>query len=103
MAKELIGQASPEQIEKWKKEHGEISAAKTADGKVAYFKAPDRNILKMATDSVASGISEYNESIAENCFVGGEKSILSDPKYYNELGKAMNKLAEGEKITLEKL
>lgn len=101
---ELIGVATPEQIEKWKKEFPQgITRVVTNDNKVAYFKRPERDVLKMATDAVQNGISEYNEVIAENCFIGGDKSILKDANYYNSLGKAMNELAEGVKGKLEKL
>lgn len=100
----LIGEATPEQIAQWKKEHPKgITGFETNDGKVAYFKTPERDVLKMATDAVQNGISEYNEVIAENCFIGGEKTVLTDVKYYNSLGKAMNELAEGVKGKLVKL
>lgn len=104
MKKELIGQATPEQIAEWKKKYPKgIAGFQTNDGKIAYFKKPERAELKMATDAVANGLSEYNESIIESCYIGGEESICTDEKYFASIGKFISELAEGEKGKLVKL
>lgn len=104
MVKELIGQATPEQIDGWKKKYpAGIVGFQTNDGKIAYFKKPERAELKMATDAVANGLSEYNDSIIDSCFIGGEKSIIQEAKYYAAVGKFVSELAEGEKGKLVKL
>lgn len=104
MEKKLIGQETPEQIEKWKKEFPEgIAGFKTKDGKIAYFKTPERAELKMATDAVADGLSEYSDSIIESCFIGGAKEIVTESKYYNAISKFANTLAKAEEGELVKL
>ena len=45
---ELIGQATPEQIEAWKKKYGKLFGIKV-DGHICYLKKPDRKILSFAS------------------------------------------------------
>lgn len=67
-------------IAEWKQKFGGVFKHETQDGKVAYFKMPDRKILGMSTiapDNVAS-----NEIIARNCFLAGDEIIIDDDAYF---------------------
>jgi len=98
----LNGQLNEQQLADLKKKFETIHAFKTDYG-IAYFRKPDRLTLKSATDAVQQGVSEFNDVIAANCFITGDKSILEDPEYFSELNKLMNKLAEGKKAEIVKL
>ena len=42
--KTLVGQATPEQIEAWKKQHGNVYTV-VVDGSIGYLKKPSRKAL----------------------------------------------------------
>jgi hypothetical protein len=100
----LKGQATPEQIATWKKENPDgISGFQTKDGRIAYYKNPSREILKMATDSVTNGVSEYNDTVEENCFLAGDESIRTDANCYSALNSYINKISKAVEGDLVKL
>ncbi|MBS1535311.1 MAG: hypothetical protein JST78_09555 [Bacteroidetes bacterium] len=74
-------QASQEQIEAWKKEHDEFFAV-TCDDKIAYFKKPDRKILSYAGLAGQKDPMKYNETIIQQCFIGGDEIFKTDDKYF---------------------
>jgi hypothetical protein len=99
--KELKGQLSKEEFDKLQEQYKTIVEVKTDYG-VAYFRKPSRLDLKAATDAVQQGISEYNEVLMENCCIAGDKAILEDADYYNELNQVINDLAKGKKLEVVK-
>ena len=70
-------EVSQEQIDAWKKQHGEIYAIKV-DGKTAYLKKPDRKTLSFASVAGQKDPMKFNEIILENCFIGGDEEIKKD-------------------------
>ncbi len=79
--KKLIGQATPEQIEAWKKEHGEIFQVVVEDH-LAYFKKPGRKILAYASKALQESSIQYVEELLDNTFVGGSKEVLTNDDYF---------------------
>ena len=77
--KTLVGQAAPEQIEAWKREHGRIFST-TADGHVGYFRKPNRKELSYAL-SLQSKPLEMTETLMRQCFVGGSSVFIDDAEY----------------------
>lgn len=73
----LIGQATPEQIEEWKKKYGKVSAI-IVDGHIAYFKKPDRKTLGYASSIGTKDPIKFNETLMNNCFIGGSDEIKKD-------------------------
>ena len=73
----LIGEATPEQIEGWKKKYGKVFGVKVG-GHICYLKKPDRKVLGFA--SVAGKVDplKFNEAILNNCFIGGSEEIKKD-------------------------
>ncbi|MDY0200974.1 MAG: hypothetical protein RBR40_08300 [Tenuifilaceae bacterium] len=90
MKKELIGQATPEQIEAWKKKHGKLFGI-IVDGHICYLRKPDRRTLSYATAAGGSDPIKFNETLLNNCWVGGSEAIKTEDDLF--LG-ASGKLAE---------
>lgn len=71
---------TPEQIDAWKAQYGEIKAIEVtvADGDVAtaYLKPADRNVVAYGlTKSMKSQIVEAGEFVLKNCYVGGDERL----------------------------
>ncbi|HUM50487.1 MAG TPA: hypothetical protein PK431_01690 [Chitinophagales bacterium] len=82
-------EVNEQMIADWKKKFDGVFKYETEDGKVGYFRMPDRKILGMSTtapDNVAG-----NEIIANNCFLAGDRIILEDDKYFFGLSKELPK------------
>ncbi|MEI6062058.1 MAG: hypothetical protein WCR72_15255 [Bacteroidota bacterium] len=74
---QLIGQATPEQIEEWKTKYGKLFAI-IIDGHIAYLKKPDRKTLGYASTVGAKDPIKFNEVVLNNCFIGGSEAIKTD-------------------------
>ena len=73
----LIGEVTPAQIQEWKDKYGQIFGI-IVDGHICYLKKPDRKILGFA--SVAGKVSnvKFNETLLNNCFIGGSEEVKTD-------------------------
>lgn len=79
--KQLIGQATPEQIEAWKREYEFVYKYTSNDGRVAYFRNPTLQILD-ACKTLAGGSSmKFNELLMNNCWLGGDEELRKHDKY----------------------
>lgn len=84
-------------LENLKKEHGDIQTLTLTDkaGKTvatAYLKQPGRNVVARALSLIAQTKPlEAGEFILENCFVGGDESILEDER--QKMSAAMQAVA----------
>lgn len=84
-AKELIGQATPEQIEDWKKKHGKIWGI-IVDGRICYLKKPDRKTLGYASVAGKDNPLKFNEIMLNSCFIGGCEDIKTDDDLFLSAG-----------------
>jgi hypothetical protein len=99
MDKEIIGQATPEQIAAWKKSHADgiyqVSSEKNGEAHVGYFKNPNRAdvncALSKAQDKDPLAVIE---DFAVLTFIGGSELLLKDNQMslglYSELRPKMN-------------
>lgn len=99
---ELIGQATPEQIEAWKKAHGEISAV-TVDGHVGYLKKPDRRTLSFASSVGTKDPVKFNEVLLNNCWLGGSEAIKTDDALFFGVSAVLGELIVVKEAELVKL
>jgi hypothetical protein len=87
-------------IASWKEQFGYLTAYKTADGKVAYFREPTIDELEASTAVANQGKPiRSNQVLAKATFLGGDEAILEDKKYLLPLGKQLQKIqsqVEGE-------
>jgi hypothetical protein len=78
-----------EQIDAWKKEHGEVFTltVETKDGPiVGYLKPADRNVIARAMPfTMRQQLIEAGEIIIDNCFIGGDPSLKD---HYSPVGIA---------------
>jgi hypothetical protein len=98
---ELLKQYA-DQIEGWKKEHGEISAI-IIEGKIAFLKKPDRRALGYASTAGQKDPMKFNEIILENCFVGGDEEIKKDDSLFLAASSKIVELIEVKEAELLKL
>ena len=100
--KTLVGQAAPEQIEAWKKRHGEIYAVK-CDGHVAYLKKPSRKAISYASVAGKTDPIKFNEAILNDCFIGGSEAVKTDDSLFLGVSAKLAELIEVKEAELEKL
>lgn len=86
-----------------KKENPRGLSIVIVDDKMAIFKQPDRKTIAVASTYMASNPLKYLELIAENCFVEGDKELLSDDDYFLSLVPVLNGLMETKFAELGKL
>lgn len=86
----LKGQATPEQIEEWKKKYGKVSGI-IVDGHIGYLRKPDRKTLSYASVAGQKDPLKFNEVLLNNCWLGGSDEIKTDDELFLSVG---SKLAE---------
>ena len=100
--KTLVGQATPEQIEAWKAEHGEVFAIIVEDG-VLYVRKPTRRDLSYASASAKNGGLDYIEAVMKNCKLGGDETIITDDGKFMGASGQMVALIDIKAATIKKL
>lgn len=102
--KKLVGQATKEQIEAWKKEHGEVYALK-ALGHVIYCFKPGRQEISMASQRSrgSEDIFMFNQFILEATKLGGSDEMITNPKMFLEINPMVDKISLYTQGSLEKL
>lgn len=96
------GQATKEQIEKWKKKHGEIFELGTS-GKVCYLKKPGRKELSFAANTAGDDPYKWNEAIIECCWLGGDDEIKTNDDLFLAIGGKLTALVEVQEAYVKKL
>jgi hypothetical protein len=102
MSKQLIGQATAEQIEQWKSKHKDIFAI-TVDGHIAYLKRPDRKAISYASSIGAKDPIKFNEIILNNCWLGGSEEIKTDDGFFFGVSGKITELIQVKEAELVKL
>lgn len=91
-----------EQIEQWKKQHGEIFKL-IVDDKVAYLKKPSRKVLSYASSIGTKDPMKFNEIILNECFIGGDEDIKTDDSYFLAAASKLADIIEVKEAELVKL
>lgn len=100
--KTLVGQATPEQIEAWKRQYGDIFAVTVGDG-ICYLKKPSRKALGYATFASKSDPLKFNEVILNECWIDGDESIRTDDSKFLGLSGVLSELIEVKEAEIKKL
>jgi hypothetical protein len=95
-------EVTKEQINAWKKEHGDIFKI-TVEDKVAYFKKPSRKTLGFASMAGQSNPLKFNEVIMRDCFLGGDDEIKTDDTLFLSASAKLGEIIETKEAELEKL
>lgn len=98
----LVGQAAPEQIEAWKRKHGEVFAVTVGDS-VCYLKKPSRKALGYASFASKNNPLNFNEVILNDCWLGGDESIKTDDAKFLGVSAVLTELIEVKEAELKKL
>ena len=96
ISKENIDEA---QIAKWKDAFSGVYKYASSDGKVAYFRTPERSEIEAANSVAATKPLESNAILAKATFLGGDEEIITVDKYFFGLSghlKNIIKRVEGE-------
>lgn len=97
----FIGQASPEDIAKWKKENPLGIYQILSDGHVGYFKNPSIDDANCAT-SKASTEAAYDmfKELGNITFLGGSREVLENDTKFLRTSTLLKKKLEGAEAEL---
>lgn len=105
-------EVTQEHIDAWKKEHGTVYRItvkgeeigdETEPDKVAYLKKPNRKTLSYASTVGQTDPFQFNEIIFNDCFLGGDKSILENDDDFLAASQQITELVKFKQTELEKL
>lgn len=77
----LKGEATKEQIDKWKEDHGKVFTYKV-DDKIAYLKPVDRELYARAATKVSTSPAKFTETVINGIWLGGDEAIRKEDGYY---------------------
>lgn len=92
-----------ELINELKAKHGQIYLISFEDGKRAYLKKPDRNVLSMAMTKMQTNPLGFAETVLNQCFVGGDDEVKTNDDYFLGAATQLEALMEVKNAELKKL
>ncbi len=101
MKEEKIGVATPEQIEGWKKKHGDVFLVEV-ENSVCYLKKPDRKTMSYV-GTLANNPVRANEALLENCWLGGDDSVKTDDAKFLGISAKLNEIIQVKEAEITKL
>lgn len=103
MAKvKLKGQATDEQIKTWKDEHEQVFQV-IVEESVAYLKKPNRRILSLAMKAAEKNSMRFNETLLNNCWLGGDETIKSDDDKFLAVSSQLDVIVEQKEAEIKEL
>lgn len=93
---------TPEQIEGFKKEYGDVFAIEIEDKK-CFIHKPTRQILDLAMTSSTKKSSLFNETILKNCWLAGDKDMVLNDDYFMGAGAVLDEVIQFKTAQLKKL
>jgi hypothetical protein len=97
----LIGQLSPEELQKLKSENKGNGFDVIVGDHIGYFRKPDLTDLNYAAANTDSDTPlEYNRIVMQECYLAGSKAVYEDDKLFISATKKMNKIIDGSKAKL---
>ncbi len=104
LEKKLIGQASAEQIEQWKKGNKNGIYAVEVGGNVGYFREPTRQDCNIAASQLdEDNPFDYFELIMRETFLGGSPDLIDVDRLYLGALRMVKKKIDGQKAKLVNL
>lgn len=98
----LIGQASQEQVDAWKQEHGDVFEVRT-DGHVCYLRKPKRNELPYIQKVAQTNGIKSNELLMKACWLGGSEEVQNNDAMFYGVCDHLQVLIEKKQAELVKL
>ena len=93
---------TPDQIEAFKAEYGEIFKIEVED-KACFIHKPTRQILDLAMTSSTKKSSLFNETILRNCWLAGDKDMVLKDDYFMGAGAVLDEVIQFKTAQLKKL
>lgn len=75
-------EVTPQLIAEWKEKYGSVFQFTSEDGKVAYFKKPDRQLVDASSALAKDHPVKSNEVLAKGCYLGGDEEMISNDEYF---------------------
>lgn len=97
----LIGQATEQQIAEWKDKFGDIFSCK-ADGHIAYFKNPTRQVVGYAM-GLQKDPMKMTEFLLTECCVGGSDVFNKEVSFMLGAAPLLEKLVSVKQTEIAKL
>lgn len=94
-------ETSEEQIEAWKKEHGDIFKVEV-DGHEAFLRKPDRKTMKYVAQ-VGNDPIRANEVLLDNCWLGGNECIKTDDELFYAVSAKLAEIIKVKEAEITKL
>lgn len=94
---------TPSQVEAWKKEYGKIFTVESPDGKRCYLRVPTRSTLSMAAITAGDDSLLQKELILKNCFIGGDRELIEQDKYFYSVARQIESAIEVIECTLKEV
>lgn len=82
------------QIEDWKRKHGKVFIYEATDGKKCYLRQPNRRIISAAAVTAGNDSLLQKELVIKNCFLGGDRELLDEDKYFYVMAGQIEGLIE---------
>lgn len=95
-------QATKEQIQEWKRKHGDVYRIVVED-KACYLRKPDRKVLSYAAAAGKTDPMKVNETILKNCWLDGDMEIQNNDAYFLGASSKLDQMVEVKEAELEKL
>lgn len=120
MKTENIDKPTKEQIDAWKKEHGEVNIIEVAEEAdkfeantispdlddlprlTGYLKKPDRKIQNFALTVLPKNMIAAGKAIVKDCWLGGDRRLLTDDAYATAAAMQAIELIEIHQARLKK-
>lgn len=97
----LKGQATAEQVNDWKKKHGDVFKVEI-DGSVCYLKKPDRKTMTYVA-TLGNSPVRANEALLENCWLGGDDDIKKDDEKFFGVSAQLAEIIQIKEAEITKL
>jgi hypothetical protein len=101
LTRELVEARFPN-LKNLEAEHGPLQAIRV-DDYIALFKKPSRQVIGMATALESSDPMGFLETIANNCYVAGDKEIIENDDCFLAIVPSLNRLRDLKTAELVKL
>lgn len=99
---ELIGQASEQQIQDWKKKYKHVHAIEV-EGHVGYVKRPGRLEMSQASVLGANDPITFNEVLLNSCWLGGSEEIKTDDSLFLGVGAVLGEIVHVASASIKNL
>lgn len=91
-----------QQIDAWKKKHGDVYEI-TVEDKKAYIHKPTRKVLGLAMTMAQQDPLKMAETILVNCWLGGDEEVRTDDAMFMGVQMQLEQLIEIKAAEIKKL